>query len=71
MLNNVANLISESFLLVVVAAAFVAINAVGPLFAFAYFALVIGLMQYFIGRSLKQAGRGQRRGPGAHQQRDQ
>lgn len=55
-LNNVANIISETFLLVIVAIAFVVINPVAALFAFLYFAGVMVLMQYFIGRSLKRAG---------------
>jgi len=55
-LNNVANIISESFLLVIVATAFVVINPVAALFAFLYFAGIMVLMQYFIGRSLKHAG---------------
>lgn len=55
-LNNVANIISETFLLVIIAIAFIAINPVAALFAFLYFAGVMVLMQYFIGRSLKKAG---------------
>lgn len=55
-LNNVANIISETFLLVIVAAAFIVINPVAALFAFLYFAGIMVLMQYFIGRSLKRAG---------------
>lgn len=55
-LNNVANILSESFLLVIVAAAFLVINPIAAIFAFIYFAGVMVLMQYFIGRSLKRAG---------------
>jgi ATP-binding cassette subfamily C protein len=55
-LNNFANILSESFLLIVIAAAFVVVNPVAALFAFGYFAIVMLLMQYFIGRSLKRAG---------------
>ena len=42
--------------LIVIAAAFVVVNPVAALFAFAYFAIVMLLMSYFIGRSLKRAG---------------
>lgn len=55
-LNNFANIVSESFLLIVIAAAFVVVNPVAALFAFGYFAIVMLSMQYFIGRSLKRAG---------------
>jgi len=55
-LNNVANILSEGFLLVIVAAAFVVINPIAAVFAFVYFAGVMVLMQFFIGRSLKRAG---------------
>ncbi|MEO8261769.1 MAG: ABC transporter ATP-binding protein, partial [Pseudolysinimonas sp.] len=55
-LNNIANILSESFLLIIVAAAFVVVNPVAAVFAFLYFAAVMTLMQYFIGRSLKRAG---------------
>ena len=55
-LNNIANIISEAFLLVIVAVAFLIVNPVVSVFTFVYFALVMGVMQYFIGRSLKRAG---------------
>lgn len=55
-LNNIANILSESFLLTIVAAAFILVNPIAAVFAFVYFALVMILMQYFIGRSLKRAG---------------
>lgn len=55
-LNNVANILSETFLLVIVATAFLVINPVAAIFAFLYFAAIMVMMQYFIGRSLKRAG---------------
>jgi len=55
-LNNVANIMSETFLLIIVATAFIVINPVAALFAFVYFAGIMVMMQYFIGRSLKRAG---------------
>jgi ATP-binding cassette subfamily C protein len=61
-LNNVANIISETFLLSIVSIAFIVFNPIVALFAFAYFALVMGLMSYFIGRSLKRAGEDAARG---------
>jgi len=55
-LNNIANILSESFLLTIVAAAFILVNPIAAVFAFVYFAVVMLLMQFFIGRSLKRAG---------------
>jgi len=55
-LNNVANIMSETFLLLIVATAFIVINPVAALFAFVYFAGIMVMMQFFIGRSLKRAG---------------
>lgn len=55
-LNNVANIMSETFLLIIVATAFIVINPVAALFAFVYFAGIMVMMQFFIGRSLKRAG---------------
>lgn len=55
-LNNVAAIITESFLLLVVAIAFLVVDPIAALFALAYFGITVFGMQYFIGRSLKRAG---------------
>ncbi|MBB5632669.1 ATP-binding cassette subfamily C protein [Cryobacterium mesophilum] len=55
-LNNVAAIITESFLLLVVAIAFLVVDPIAALFALAYFGITVVGMQYFIGRSLKRAG---------------
>ncbi len=56
LLNNVATLGSEGFLLLVVAGAFFLVNPVAALFALAYFTVVVVLIQVVIGHSLKRAG---------------
>lgn len=55
-LNNVATIITESFLLVVVAGAFFLVDPVAAVFALLYFGAVVVLIQVVIGRSLKLAG---------------
>jgi ATP-binding cassette subfamily C protein len=55
-LNNIANIFSEGFLLLVVAGALLVVNPLAALFALVYLALVMLLMSHFIGRSLKRAG---------------
>lgn len=55
-LNNVAAIITESFLLFVVAIAFFVVDPLSALFALTYFGVTVVGMQYFIGRSLKRAG---------------
>lgn len=57
LLNNLASLICESFLLLVITATFFLVNPVVALFAIIYFVLVVFVIQVFIGRSLKRAGR--------------
>lgn len=57
-LNNVANIVAESFLLIVVTATFFVVNPVVAIFALAYFGLVVLVIQVFIGRSLKRAAKG-------------
>ena len=57
LLNNVASLICESFLLLVITATFFVVNPVVAVFALIYFAVVVLVIQVFIGRSLKRAGR--------------
>lgn len=56
-LNNVASLVAEGFLLVVVAATFFIVNPLAAVFALLYFGLVVVLIQAVISRSLKRAGR--------------
>ncbi len=56
LLNNVATLGSEGFLLLVVAGAFFLVNPVAALFALGYFTVVVVLIQVVIGHSLKRAG---------------
>lgn len=56
LLNNVATLASEGFLLVVVAATFFFVNPLAALFALGYFSIIIVIIQVVIGGSLKRAG---------------
>ncbi len=55
-LNNVATIFTESFLLVVVAGAFFLVDPVAAVFALLYFGAVVIIIQVVIGRSLKLAG---------------
>lgn len=55
-LNNVANIASEGFLLLIVAVAFFVVNPIVAAFAIVYFTLVVVIMQAFIARMLKRAG---------------
>jgi len=55
-LNNVATLFSEGFLLLVVVVGFFVVNPVAALFALAYFTVVIVAIQFIIGKSIKRAG---------------
>lgn len=57
LLNNLASLVTEGFLLLVVTATFFIVDPVAAVFALAYFGVVILIIQVFIGRSLKRAGR--------------
>lgn len=56
-LNNLANLASEGFLLLVITATFFVVNPIAALFTLAYFGFVVVIIQVFIGRSLRRAGR--------------
>ncbi len=56
-LNNVAGIVSESFLLILVAIAFFLVDPLTAVIALAFFGGVIVGMQFFIGRSLKRAGK--------------
>lgn len=56
LLNNVASMFAESFLLLVVTATFFIVNPLVAIFALGYFGLVVVVIQVFIGRSLKRAG---------------
>lgn len=55
-LNNVASIITESFLLFIVAVAFFVVDPLTALFAILYFGITVVGMQFFIARSLKRAG---------------
>ena len=58
-LNNVANIASESFLLLIVAVAFFVVNPIVAVFALVYFTLVVVAMQAFVlldGRHLRAVG---------------
>src|SRR5690606_20662829 len=55
-LNNIATLVSESFLLLVITATFFFVDPTAALFTLLYFAIVVIIIQVFIGRSLKRAG---------------
>lgn len=56
LLNNIAGIVVEAFLLVVVAVAFFVVDAVVAMFAIAYFMLIVVGMQAGIARVLKRAG---------------
>ena len=55
-LNNVASIVSESFLLLIVAVVFFVVDPIVAVFAIVYFAGIVIGMQAFIGRMLKRAG---------------
>lgn len=55
-LNNVANIASEGFLLFLLAVSFFVVSPLTALVVLAYFGAIIAGMQFFIGRSLKRAG---------------
>jgi ATP-binding cassette, subfamily B, bacterial PglK len=57
LLNNVASLVAEGFLLVVIAAAFFVVDPLAAIFALLYFGAVVVLIQLVITRSLKRAGK--------------
>lgn len=54
-MNGIATIISESFLLLVVTVTLVAVNPVAALFTLAYFVVVVVIIQVLIGRKLKSA----------------
>ncbi|MGV8970449.1 MAG: hypothetical protein ACOH1J_08365, partial [Microbacteriaceae bacterium] len=55
-LNNVASIVSETFLLIIIAVAFFIVDPIVAVFAIVYFAAIVFGMQAFIGRMLKRAG---------------
>ncbi|MCU1411427.1 MAG: double ATPase transporter [Rhodoglobus sp.] len=57
LLNNLATLVTEGFLLVLLGGTFIVVNPVAAIVVTAYFAGVIALIQFVIGRQLKKAGR--------------
>jgi ABC-type multidrug transport system fused ATPase/permease subunit len=56
LLNNLATLVSESFLLVIISATFVFVNPLTALFTVLYFALFVVILQVIIARTLRRAG---------------
>lgn len=54
-MNGIATIVSESFLLLVVTVTLVAVNPVAALFTLAYFVVVVVIIQVLIGRKLKSA----------------
>ena len=57
LLNNVATLVAESFLVLVIAATLTVVDPVVAGFTLLYFAIVVVAIQGVIGRALKRAGR--------------
>jgi len=55
-LNNVATIVSEGFLLVALTTAFLFVNPVAALATIVYFGFIVLMIQFFIGRRLRQAG---------------
>lgn len=55
LLANVATLVAESFLLLVITATFLLVNPAVSVFTLVYFGLVVIVIQVFIGRSVKHA----------------
>jgi ATP-binding cassette subfamily C protein len=56
-LNNLSIVVSESFLLLVLTLTLLVVDPVAAVFTLVYFALVVVLVQVFVGRTLKRAGR--------------
>jgi ATP-binding cassette subfamily C protein len=56
LLNDLSTLITEGVLLLLVGATFIAVNPLAALIITAYFAVIIVLIQFVIGKSLKRAG---------------
>ena len=55
-LNNIATLASEGFLLLVITATFFIVDPIAAVFTLAYFGVIVVIIQVFIGHSLKRAG---------------
>lgn len=55
-LASLSTFISEGVLLILVAVTFFVVDPVATLFVFGYFAIIILIIQFMIGRALKQAG---------------
>ncbi len=56
-LNNVATLVSEGFLLVVIVASFFIVNPLAAVFTLLYFAIIVVVIQVVIGGSIRRAGK--------------
>ena len=57
LLNNLATLVSESFLLLVIAATFVLVNPLAALFTVLYFGVFVLILQTIIARTLRRASK--------------
>ncbi len=55
-LNNVATIVSEGFLLVAITTAFLFVNPGAAIATIVYFGVIVFLIQFFIGRRLREAG---------------
>ena len=56
LLNYIATIVSEGFLLIVVLASFFVVNPVAALFTLGFFGVIVAVIQYGIGGTLKRAG---------------
>jgi ATP-binding cassette subfamily C protein len=55
-LNNVATIVSEGFLLIAITTAFLFVNPGAAIATIVYFGIIVFLIQFFIGRRLREAG---------------
>jgi len=55
-LNNVATMVSEGFLLLIVVASFFLVNPIAALFTLVFFGIVVVTIQFVIGGSIRRAG---------------
>ena len=55
-LNNVATIFSEGFLLIAITTAFLFVNPLAAIATIVYFGIIVVLIQFFIGRRLRMAG---------------
>ncbi len=57
LLNNLSTLVTEGFLLILLGGTFLVVNPVAAVIVTAYFAGIIAIIQFAIGRQLKKAGK--------------